>query len=85
MVIGIDKERFPARWEGRAVDGITMVLSSDDSLTIHCIQDRLVLPSEREREKERVREQGTEVLDVSKCHNEEELIAEELHILNGYC
>jgi len=42
-----------------------MVLSSDDSLSIHCIQDRLVLSSERER----IRELGTEVPDVSKCQD----------------
>ena len=70
MIVGIHKEKFPARWEGRAVDGITVVLSSDDSLSIYCIQDRLVLSSERER----IREQRTEVPDVSKCHNQEKLI-----------
>lgn len=76
MIIGIHKKRFPARWEGEAVDGITVVLSSDDSLSAHHIQDRLVLSSERER----IREQGMEVLDGSKCHNEEELITVGLYI-----
>lgn len=76
MIIGIHKERFPARWEGRAVNGITVVLCGDDSLSIHCIQDRLVLPPEREK----VREQGMEVLDVFKCHTWEELITVGLYI-----
>lgn len=68
MIIDIHKKRLPARWEGRAVDSISMILSSDDSLSIHCIQDRLVLSSEREREKERVRKQQSEVSGVTKCH-----------------
>lgn len=63
MVVGIHKERLPARREGGAVDGIAVVLSSDDSLSIHCIQDRLVLASGRKRD------QRTEVPNVFKCHN----------------
>lgn len=63
MVVGIHKERLPARREGRAVDGIAVVLSSDDSLSIHCIQDRLVLASGRQRD------HRTELPNVLKCHS----------------
>lgn len=68
LIIGIHKERPPARWEGRTVDSISVVLSSDDSLSTQCIQDGLVLSSEREREKERVRVQQPEEPGVTECH-----------------
>lgn len=66
LIIGIHKERPPARWEGRTVNSISVVLSSDDSLSTQCIQDGLVLSSERE--KERVREQQPEEPGVTECH-----------------
>lgn len=68
LIIGIHKERPPARWEGRTVNSISVVLSSDDSLSTQCIQDGLVLSSEREREKERVRVQQPEEPGVTECH-----------------
>lgn len=63
MVVGVHKERLPARREGGAIDGIAVVLGSDDSLSTHCIQDRLVLASGRKRD------QRTEVTNVFECHN----------------
>lgn len=56
------------------MDGVAVVLSSDHSLPIHCIQDRLVLAPARKRD------QRTELPNGFKCHNQEELITVGLYI-----